>query len=147
MVQRVLLQRPALRRAIGLVTMVTFTFHALYILQAPLTFIIILCLTVLLITRPVPLLCLIQCNTVPLQVKKTLPNLFSASVQTHMLIECKQHTFAIENDCVEFSVILQNIDFIVLCAWLGFHCYFDYVEMFLKSIRVLELGNKAIKRT
>ena len=35
-VQRFLLQRPALRRAIGLVAMVTFTFLALYILQAPL---------------------------------------------------------------------------------------------------------------
>ena len=35
-VQRFLLQRPALRRAIGLVAMVTFTSLALYILQAPL---------------------------------------------------------------------------------------------------------------
>ena len=103
--------------------MVNFTILALYILEAPLgaNCMIIPCLTVLLFTLPVLLLCMIQCNTVPLQVKKISTNL-------HAYINRMQTTYCgYQKRFIEFSFILQNENLIVLCAWFGFYCYLYYM--------------------
>ena len=102
--------------------MVNFTILALYLLEAPLgaNCMIISCLTALLFTLPVLLLCMIQCNTVPLQVKKISTNLFTKCA--HAYINRMQTTYrGYQKRFIEFSFILQNENLIVLCAWFGFY--------------------------